>query len=1280
MATSPAPDAAAPPGMCPGIAVLGGGGGSGDGDGSGNGGDNGSGGTGNGNGEGAAGDGKNAQGAPDYARYPECGYASHPVDVVTGRAFTHPITDLELPGPLPLQFRRMYSSKMAARDVGLGHGWGHTFGWEIEVGRRQITVWNEQGIAVEFPMIAAGDEVVGPWGWLLRREGAGFALDVDDGRWRRFSAADERGTRYRLVCVEDRNRNRIALSYEGGRLVQVVDSAGRVIRVGVTNDGRIASLEVKNAIAHGKWVAFATYMYDDRGNLTSVRDADGFASRYAYDEEHRLTADTDRTGLTFHFVYDNEGRCVESWGDYPGKRDPSLIENPPERLADGVTRVKGIHHCRFDYMPRGYSEVADSTQVRRFFGSKHGTLEKRVEGTAVTTATYRKDGHILSRTDPMGATTTFERDLRGRIVKLTDPLDRATAVERDGNGLPVTVTDPTGGVKRIERDARGNVLFAINALGAVSAYRCDDRGLTTEAVSPTGARRAYAYDTQGNLTSITEPNGGVWRFTYDPLGHLLARTDPLGAETRFSYSNRGDLLTVRDALGGITRYVYDGEGHLTHLIDPKRRITEFTWGGYHKLCVRKDANGNAVHLRYNLEGELIEIHNERGEVHELAYDTSGKLSGETTFDGRELRYWSDAAGRVTRVANGLRQITEITYDLAGQVVKREFYDGSSEEFTYNERGDLTAAKGPGGTIRFEHDRVGRIVREVQLVGSHEHSVEITYNSAGERVARQTSLGHTEMVTRGASGERARTVLDGKHVVEHRVDVLGREIAQTLPGEGWIQSAYDAMGRVIRRRAGGATVPRPAGAAEREWLGTRADRVTVDTAYRYDWDGELVEAADLARGRTLYEYDPVGQLLATVPEKARAEVFQYDAAGNLYECGASTQAREYGKGNRLLRKGDTEYRWDDDGRLIEKRTCGRASMNEETWRYAWNGAGLLRSVEGPDGTRVEFAYDPFARRVQKRVTRRSQASLERAPVSVTRFVWDGDVLVHEIRKETQANGEHIAFERTYSFADGFEPLAHKETRMDVGAAHGAWFHYVNDPIGAPERLVAEDGSVACELQRRAWGEAQIAGPAGTTTPLRLQGQYADDETGLTYNRFRYVFEGDVFCSPDPLGLIAGTHFYRSVWNPLRWIDPYGLASYAEAEALLNSSEGNNFPGGSNIGHANWHVPPEGASDEDVSNHAANRGNKKNTVFRSRNHAIRALRDCLTRDQAQISALAPGDTHGDNAVHLAHSVDGVQATRIPYGTAVSRVTVNTVSYRVGRLPNGDLHLIHFQPHGS
>jgi hypothetical protein len=54
-------------------------------------------------------------------------------------------------------------------------------------------------------------------------------------------------------------------------------------------------------------------------------------------------------------------------------------------------------------------------------------------------------------------------------------------------------------------------------------------------------------------------------------------------------------------------------------------------------------------------------------------------------------------------------------------------------------------------------------------------------------------------------------------------------------------------------------------------------------------------------------------------------------------------------------------------------------------------------------------------------------------------------------------------------DGFEPLAHAERRRDdTGWERGAWFHYVNDPIGTPERLIGEDGEIAAEYDRTAWG--------------------------------------------------------------------------------------------------------------------------------------------------------------------------------------------------------------------
>ena len=61
------------------------------------------------------------------------------------------------------------------------------------------------------------------------------------------------------------------------------------------------------------------------------------------------------------------------------------------------------------------------------------------------------------------------------------------------------------------------------------------------------------------------------------------------------------------------------------------------------------------------------------------------------------------------------------------------------------------------------------------------------------------------------------------------------------------------------------------------------------------------------------------------------------------------------------------------------------------------------------------------------------------------------------------------------------------------------------------------------------------------PLRYAGQYADSETGLHYNLFRYYDpQNGRFIVQDPIGLDGGWNLYRYAPNPLTWIDPLGLA--------------------------------------------------------------------------------------------------------------------------------------------
>ncbi len=1133
--TAPVPNIPPIPGMCPSVAVAGGGsdsGGSG-GQGAGSGGGGGPG-KGGGAADGTGGDGK---AAPDPKKYPLCGTKSHPVDVVTGRAFTHPIVDFETAGPIPFVFERSASSTIFARDFGMGPSWAHTLGWQIELRRDAVWVFTDKGTKIAFPLIAVGDEVLGPFGWRLKLDQVGYEVDADDGLYRRFDVV--RNYRAPLTEIRDRNDNRISLSYDAKGFLQLVtDSGGRQIRVQCDDRGHILVFLVqKNP---GEWMRLAEYAYDADGRLIRAADADGHAHYYAYNERNQLTLDQDRAGLRFHFRFDAEGRCIESWGDYGEKPDPSLAEGLPEFLHDGVTRCKGIHHCVFAWGEDGLCVVTDSTQSSNFFGNQFGLIDKMVEGGVTTTATYREDGHLTSVTDGMGAQTTYHRDLRGRVVGITDAIGRTSTFERDGFGLPTKIVDSGGGETVFSRDHRGNLVWARDPEGGLTQYERDARGLATKTSDPNNGRTEFRWDAQGNLESLTAANGATWRFSSDALGRRTSETNPLGHVSQYSHSARGDLVSILDSLGHVRQFGYDGERQLTSILTPEGHTTSFIWGGYHKLSGRTDSNGHQVRLGYNSEGELTHVWNEKGELHRLSYSPGGALSGERTFDGRELAYKYDKQGRPTSIRNGALEVTEFTYDLVGQLIGRKLHDESEEIYEYSSSGEIIGVNAPGTSIRFDRDRCGRVIREIQALRGVEHSVEVKYDLGGVRVARKTSLGHTEEVTRDRVGARQSTYLDGQ-MVRHATDVLGRETSRELSRGGVIESKFDPIGRLEERSVFGAPRDVVPLAAQPEWVGERRANTTAHKSFRYSPDGELVVANDSKRGRTEFRYDPVGQLLSMVPERAKAELFRYDPNGNLFETNPGASTRVYAEGNRLIRRGDTEYQWDDEGRLIEKRHVGTSPGGGGAWRYRWNAAGLMSAAERDDGLKVGFTYDAFARRLEKTVYRQPTTAQTPELQSKTRFVWDGDVLVHELRATSLKSGDAIVEEKTFWFEDSaFEPQAHKEVRRVDGVEEtSSWFHYLNDPGGTPDRLVDEQGEIAAEYHRGSWGKLESSPGASASTPLRLQGQYWDEETGLAYNRWRYYDGEGRFCSADPTRIGGGLNLFAFAPNATGWADPLGL---------------------------------------------------------------------------------------------------------------------------------------------
>jgi len=125
-------------------------------------------------------------------------------------------------------------------------------------------------------------------------------------------------------------------------------------------------------------------------------------------------------------------------------------------------------------------------------------------------------------------------------------------------------------------------------------------------------------------------------------------------------------------------------------------------------------------------------------------------------------------------------------------------------------------------------------------------------------------------------------------------------------------------------------------------------------------------------------------------------------------------------------------------------------------------------------------------------------------------------------------------------------------------------YQCDHLGTPQELTDHEGRIAWSASYKAWGEARQAiseagRKAGFRNPIRFQGQYFDDETGLHYNRYRYYDPvSGRFISNDPIGLLGGIHLQQYAPNPTEWIDPLGLNRTSGAGRKPESSKPNQNP--------------------------------------------------------------------------------------------------------------------------
>ncbi|EOE6860972.1 RHS repeat-associated core domain-containing protein [Cronobacter dublinensis] len=1031
---------------------------------------------------------------------------AEPVDIRDGSVHLEH-RDFLLPGRLPLDWGRFYSSADIHEEGLCGFGWLTPADTTLEVMRDDgVALLTEpEGVTlfVGLPPAPGREHAVfglpdGSRLWYELRDGEPcWQVEQESAQCWQFTGRDGR---LRVDAVADRNHNRWQFERDAGVLTRLREFSaegptGREILV-TCEQGRLQALRLRNA-SDGDVTPLTRYEYDETGQLVAEIDALSHPRRFRY-QQRRMVSHVDRNGQGFHYTFDDAWRVVHAWGD------------------------GNVWDYRFEYHTL-LNEVAVTDSL--------GNLSR---------ITFDDNGLPVSEIDPLGGNTVFRYDDTGRTLEVTEPDGSQHRWEYDAQGRMTAEHLPGGGVVRATFNDFGQPLCVTDESGAQWTSDYDAAGNLIAGCDPTGVSAHYVYDTLGQLREADVPGCPVTRYDYDRYGFLTLIAQAGAGETRLRHSLRGNLLEKRDASGGVTRYFWDMKDRLAAMQTPEGqairveynredepvrytdedgRETRFIYNATGMVTACRTPDGTQTGYEYDPEDRLLAVINQNGERWALARDALGRVATETDYWGQATRYDWDKGDRLIRRLDPLGREVRYGYDAAGRLRERRSGDTLTARYHYDDGGRLTLCENPWRRLAWRYDRAGRVLCEDQ----DGFQLRYDYNARGLPVLRESDAGHRVAYTWDDDDRLIRVQLNDDAPVELRYDETGRLASEQLSPTLRRAMAYDTQGRLTTQEV------------------TQGDMPLFASGFAYDRTGNLTRRQDSQWGDDRYRYDPVGRLVAHSEPDGALRQFVHDAAGN--HLHTRVQAVDDSPGG-WFREGVHEgvrYVFDRAGELRQRRNLHTGEAKED---FLWDENRQLIAVRKGEH-QVRYGYDALGRRVFKQT-----------PDETRWFYWQGDALAGETVTRTTASlaplslfdtGGRIKREqaqaalfhrmREYVYYPGtFRPLA---LLTQEGSLRESW-HYHCDPNGAPVRLTSVCGEIVWAELTGAWGEKGQVFASCIENPLRFQGQYFDPETGLHYNRYRYYDPAiAAYISQDPIGMLGGGNPYRYAPNPLMWIDPLGL---------------------------------------------------------------------------------------------------------------------------------------------
>lgn len=379
----------------------------------------------------------------------------------------------------------------------------------------------------------------------------------------------------RPVSISYNGTTKWSFSYDAnGNITLATDEQGNATTYSYDTDNRL----VKKVAPNGKVI---NYAYDKNGNTVATSYSAGSTmvnNNYGFNPLDQLVTIARNSNNLVNITYDERGN-ISSVKNTNGTYTSYEYNGGNQLISVKIYDVNGnlINSFIYSYDSNGNQiSIVTSEGAIRF---KYDALNQLIQETLIdgTIIDYEYDnvGNRISKTITQGGATS-------QILYFYDKADQLISVggtpyryDSNGNlidnGTYIFVYNADNRLTEVRNKSTNNL---------IASYRYDEGGRLTRKTTPSWTANYY-YDQNNNVIFVTDAAGTIsTEYTWDSQGHPLTMIQN-GNTYYYHLNGHGDVVAITDKNGTVVAsYRYDAWGNIISKSGPMADINPYRYSGY----------------------------------------------------------------------------------------------------------------------------------------------------------------------------------------------------------------------------------------------------------------------------------------------------------------------------------------------------------------------------------------------------------------------------------------------------------------------------------------------------------------------------------------------------------------------------------------------------------------------------------------------------------------------------------------------------------------------------